>query len=188
MKPLYLTAHYDDMEVGAGGTATRFGGTSIVLYPREDKGNRKEAERAADILGVQLTKWIGPVTDRAAVAQIDSIVKSEGIDTIISTSPYDSHPEHQKVASLARQVARKNNVSLWWMDHAIPGGMGNGPRPNMFVTFDDPAPKAGAIDCYEVMNGWHRPILARDAYYGSMVGAGHAEGFIVEHGIIGETK
>lgn len=43
MKPLFLTAHYDDLETCAGGTAERYGGTSLVFHPREAHGTEKEA-------------------------------------------------------------------------------------------------------------------------------------------------
>ena len=100
------------------------------------------------------------------------------------TSPYDSHPEHQHVAQLARQTARKNNLNLWYMDHAIPGGHNaQAPRPNHFVTFDD-FHKYDAIECYNVMDQQTvKQVMYRDRYYGGMVGAEFAEGFIVAHSV-----
>lgn len=177
MKPLFITAHYDDLEVCAGGTASRYGGTSIVLLPRPTHGTFAEAEAAATILG--LSSEYAYRGDRLLVADIGKYVADH--THIIAASPYDSHPEHRKAADIARQLARKNNVNLWYMDHAIPGGYSAAaPRPNHFVYFDT-RQKYEAIGCYSVMEQHViDTIETRDYYYGSLAGANRtAEGFII---------
>ena len=183
MRPLFITAHYDDLEICAGGTAARFGGTSVVLTPKEDKGTEEEAARAAAILRLEI---ILPRSGRQGVADLSLIIDS--YDTIIASSPWDSHPDHRNAANVARQVARKNNVNLWFMDHAIPGGYNYGPRPNHFVdTGKKPyirTQKFDAIDCYTVITAEdRRAIYNRDAYYGITHGTSYAEGFVAEHTI-----
>ena len=185
MKPLFLTAHYDDLEVCAGGTAERYGGTSIVFHPHEDHGKEEEAEEAAFLLGIETVNAKRHASDRDMIAWLDFV--AEPFDTIVSTSPYDSHPEHQAVASLARQVARRNNMGLWFMDHAIPGGFGNGPRPNRFVKFGKTS-KYEAMRSYRGMmrqygSEWPSAVACRDRYYGWMHDGYYAEGFIVENQI-----
>ena len=185
MKPLFITAHCDDLEVCAGGTAARYGGRSVVLYPKKDKGTISEAEKAAEILGIEI-EAIGPMGTRGPrpdVTWLDEV--AEGCDTIIASSPWDTHPEHQAAARIARQVARKNNINLWFMDHAIPGGYNNGPRPNHFVNiehvFDD---KYDAIEQYKVLTEQdEKAIMYRDRYYGLIHGMAAAEGFTTEHTI-----
>ena len=185
MKPLFITAHCDDLEVCAGGTAARYGGRSVVLYPKKDKGTISEAEKAAEILGIEI-EAIGQMETRGPrpdVTWLDEV--AEGCDTIIASSPWDTHPEHQMAASIARQVARKNNVNLWFMDHAIPGGYNNGPRPNHFVNITGyHVQKIDAIQRYiphvDIDVG---AIFHRDCYYGSILGMNAAEGFVVEHTI-----
>ena len=175
MKPLFITAHYDDLEVSAGGTAARYGGLSTVLTPQPTHGTLFEAERSAEILGIGLT----------SIHDVDGLTRlAEEFDTIISVSPWDSHPHHQAAASVARQVARKNRQSLWFMDHAIPGGYTASPRPNHFVDiYDYTLTKYDAINCYDVLRDEVEGIQARDRYYGVIFGRIAAEGFIVEHTI-----
>jgi len=183
MKPLFLTAHYDDLEICAGGTAARYGGTSVVFFPHEDHGTEEEAEQAAFALGIDSIAAQRYVGSRGLVAWLDGI--AAGSDTIISISPYDSHPEHQAVATIARQVARHAGMNLWFMDHAIPGGYPHGPRPNHFVniTGNDDA-KYDAIECYNIITQTElRSIMYRDRYYGLTNGVQAAEGFIVENHI-----
>ncbi len=179
MKPLFVTAHYDDMEICAGGTAYRYGGTSVVLYPKPAAGTRMEAIEAARILDVQMRR-VSHI-DREAVVELTAMAAEH--DVIIATSPWDSHPEHRLAANMARQAARKNNVSLWFMDHAIPGGRGRGPRPNHFVMFGGKG-KYDAIDQYAVIGADEKKAVKfRDRYYGAIHGSEFAEGFYIEHHI-----
>ena len=184
MNPLFITAHYDDLEVCAGGTAKRYGGFSVVLTPKPSHGTEKQATAAAAILGIDPyapPHW--PLT----LDEIEALAL--GCDTIISVSPHDSHPEHQEAATFARQVARKNGIALWFMDHAIPGGYGQGPRPNHFINISDESTfKYGAIRTYKnVMHrygkGWLPTIASRDRYYGGIHGTYRAEGFTVQNSI-----
>ena len=183
MNPLYLTAHYDDLEICAGGTASRYGGTSIVLYSKSDYGKENEGQASAAILGTTSIEAEHYIGERDLVAYVDKHI-TDNVDTIVSTSPYDSHPEHQQVAALAQQVARKNNINLWYMDHAITGGYTNSPRPNRFVnTTMHGVHKRAAIRCYKAALAtygpkWIQTIKARDEYYGAIHGTAEAEGFI----------
>ena len=180
MKPLFLTAHYDDLEVCAGGTASRCYGYSIVLYPKPAHGKDHERERSYEILNVEKS-WVAGDTERRLVDSLDSWLNVHDIKQIIATSPHDSHPEHRQVADIARQVARKNNVDLWFMDHAMPGGYsGTAPRPNHFVKFES-NDKYDALNCYDILSAADkRAVAARDMYYGRMLGSTYAEGFIIE--------
>ncbi len=180
MNPLFITAHYDDLEVCAGGTAKRYEGISVVLTPKLDSGTCEEAQLAAKILGIELF----PHTNLYGMDVWDELAKQ--YDTIISVSPHDSHPEHQAAASVARQLARKNDIALWFMDHAIPGGYGAGPRPNHFVNISDESTfKYGAIRTYTAVmkrygKSWVPTIIARDRYYGGVHGVYRVEGFVTQ--------
>ncbi len=183
MNPLFITAHYDDLEVCAGGTAKRYGGISLVLMPKPNHGTWEQAKVAADILGI---RFYGSRTDDNLYLLERLEELSTECDTIISVSPHDSHPEHQAAASIARQLARRNDKALWFMDHIIPGGYGAGPRPNHFVNIsDESAFKYGAIRTYTAVmkrygKSWVPTIIARDRYYGGVHGVYRAEGFVVQ--------
>jgi LmbE family N-acetylglucosaminyl deacetylase len=182
MRPLYITAHYDDFEIGAGGTALKNGGISVVLYAKETHGTKEQAKEAAIALGIEAVVPTHHRTARKLVAWLDEVGKD--CNTIIATSPYDSHPEHRAAASVARQVARRNKA-LWFMDHAIPGGYGNGPRPNHFVDFSHyEHSKYDAIELYPVLSQDElKAVMYRDRYYGQIHKTKLAEGFVVEDSI-----
>lgn len=181
MRTLVVTAHFDDAEISAGGTIAKYGADLLVLHPRE--GTAFEGSEAAKVLGAH---WFSqhPFGQRHTVNEYTNM----GYDRIISVSPYDSHPDHQKAASIARQIARKNTADLWFMDHAIPGGVsGSAPTPSLYVDISDQAfQKYEAIECYKSQlkkygYKWMRRISDRDLYHGDTIGAAYAERFHVEH-------
>lgn len=182
MKPLFITAHYDDLEICAGGTAARYGGTSVVLSPKTEKGTEAEADAAARILGIQRIEMGHYVGSRKRVYELDLLAKYH--DVIIASSPWDSHPEHRAAADIARQVARKGKT-LWFMDHAIPGGYtSTAPRPNHFIDIGAHAIKYNALECYEVLTRRQiHTVTYRDFYYGDIHGSLAAEGFVVANSI-----
>jgi LmbE family N-acetylglucosaminyl deacetylase len=179
VKILAITAHYDDLEICAGGTAALNDTTSVVLYPRILKGDRGEALKAYEYLGVKEQTLMG--ADRVIVADLTDI--AEDYDLIVTNHKWDSHPDHQKAASIAEQVARKNQTGLWYMDHAIPGGHPAGPRPNTFVnTSAYDMVKYDAIECYNCISQDDlAAVMRRDRYYGAIHGLHAAEGFIQQH-------
>jgi LmbE family N-acetylglucosaminyl deacetylase len=180
-KLLFITAHYDDMEICAGGTAARYGGTSVVLYAKDTKGTKAEAEAAAQILGVAMVEPEHYEGERKLIRELDLLAAYH--DVIIASSPWDSHPEHRKAADIARQLARRGKA-LWFMDHAIPGGYLSGPRPNHFVNIGAKSTKRVAMECYSVISEEDREAVKhRDWYYGYMNRVNAAEGFYIEHSI-----
>lgn len=187
MKPLYLTAHYDDLEICAGGTAARFGGETNVLTPRP-AALRSEWQEATTVLKLIPGLHCYSKGQTTVVQYLDDIVASGTYTHIITNSPFDSHPDHREAADIARQVARKNYMALWYMDHAIPGGLA-GPRPNHFVDISEHyLTKNRALNAYQSQlrkygQGWRDAIVGRDTYYGWMHGVGRAEGFTVANQI-----
>jgi len=178
VKPLAITAHYDDMEISAGGTMTRYRGTSLVLKAREGAATHSEAVQAAEALLVQ--RILAPY---ASEREIVDALSNKPYDTIITCSPWDSHPDHKYAASMAQQVARKAGMNLLYMDTAIPGGVdGTAPKPNLFVTIQPS--KYDALECYvsqveKYGPMWINAVRARDQLYGFQHGVPLAEGFVV---------
>lgn len=183
MRPLAVTAHYDDMEVGAGGTLGRFGGFSLVLTPHKEGAPLAEATAASIALGVRLHTLGMHIPERELVQKINTTILNNGIDTIITCNPNDSHADHRWVASVAAQAARKEGTNLLYMDYAIPGGYdGTTQRPNFFVTIQPS--KYDALECYESQiekygPRWINAVWARDQTCGFQHGVPLAEGFIV---------
>lgn len=179
MNIIAITAHYDDMEIGAGGTMSRFGGSTVVLYPRETAAQWYEANSAAAALMIEVpSRALVGYADREDVAELDTLI----FDTIITCNPWDSHPDHRKAANIAQQVARRRGCNLLYMDQTIPGGYdATAPRPNLFVAIQPS--KYDALECYTSQTEkygpeWVHSIRARDQYYGALHGVPLAEGFI----------
>ena len=118
---LALGAHPDDAELGIGGTLARLrrNGARVVLavvsVPGDYNVRRREAERAADILGAELRILIDAPGKRIEdfrhcdlVALIDREVKDLAPAAVLSHGPAEFHRDHVIVheAALAAQRLR----------------------------------------------------------------------------------
>ena len=185
MRALFIGAHADDVEICAGGTIQTLVAddwevwtTTTVTGGRTRIG---EASEAARQIGATYMPFTGSI--RKLTEYWDELLP----DLIVTPSSSDSHPDHRSAAALGIALARKNNVELWEMNHAIPGGIYNQPDLNHFVRFDSPQAmtKSRAVRAYESQlklygQWWLDAINARDIYYGLMVSREaitYAEGF-----------
>ena len=190
MKALFLGAHPDDVEVGAGGTIQTLVAdgweVNIATYPA-DSGRKEEAETAAEILGTTYTA-LGVTEHRMILTALDQ----GAWNLIVTPSATDSHPEHRALSEVGLALARKNNVSLWQMNHAIPGGVYNAPQLNYLAPFsvDQLDRKLEALEAHQSQYEkygiwWLSAVSARDLYLGEMIQRDpptYAEGF---HIVIG---
>ncbi len=118
---LALGAHPDDVELGIGGTLARLrrAGTRVVLavvsVPGDYAARRREAERAADILGAELRvlidmpgKRIEDLRHCDLVALVDREVKDLAPAALFSHGAGEFHRDHVMVheAALAAQRLR----------------------------------------------------------------------------------
>lgn len=118
---LALGAHPDDVELGMGGTLARLrrGGARVVLVvvsvPGDYAVRRREAERAADILGAELRvlidvpgKRIEDLRHCDLVSLVDREVKDLGPAALLAHGPGEFHRDHVMVheAALAAQRLR----------------------------------------------------------------------------------
>ena len=185
MRALFIAAHADDVEISAGGTIQTLVAddwevwtTITILHPKE---RITEGVVAARQLGVTF------MTVSGSIRELTDYWDGLNFDLIVTPSSSDSHPDHREAAALGVALARKNNVSLWEMNHAIPGGIYNQPDLNHFVRFTSEqwGVKEAAIMAYSSQweiygDWWINAIQARDGYYGLMVDRDnltYAEGF-----------
>jgi LmbE family N-acetylglucosaminyl deacetylase len=181
MRALFLGAHPDDVEVCAGGTVAKLTeqGWGVDIYSWV-YGRGDEAREAAKILGAMWFPY-RKGEQRAVVAHLDTVGPWS---LIVTPSPQDSHQEHRQVAELGYSLARRNNVELWHMNHAMPGGIAMSPNLNHYVVFDTfhAHQKQLAIEAHESQvekygSEWFGSIWTRDKHYGDVVGADFAEGY-----------
>ncbi len=190
MKRLFIGAHHDDMEIGAGALMIDSdpGSLLLVLFPREDKGSRDEQESAAEHLGIRWA-WLNGdgFKDRDIVSMIEAILP-QGAGQIVTVSPYDSHPEHRRVADIAKQVGRRNQIEVLYSEPNAPFGRytPEAPRPNTFYPFtvDTRLRKLKALQEYEVLADELDAVGRRDYHYGAVIGRLYAETFWTDWRII----
>ena len=122
---LVLAPHPDDEVIGCGGTISLYAsqGTDVRLAIISDSGNadlrRKEAEEAAEILGVREVRFLG-FTDGELESHEDEIEeKVEAIigeflpQVVFAPSPVDHHRDHITVACVAlRLLAKRPGLNL----------------------------------------------------------------------------
>ena len=185
MRALFLGAHPDDVEVCAGGTVAKLTGKDWevnISTPLPVWTRLLESRKAAESLGAEYQPWSDTLPRREMIVYLES---GGAWDLIVTPSPQDSHQEHRETAELGYALARKNNVELWHMNTGIPGGLAISPNLNHFMTFgsEEWQAKSNALQAHESQwdkyGGWdwHDTIVARDVYYGGILGAQYAEGY-----------
>lgn len=186
MRALFLGAHPDDVEISAGGTIRTLvdEGWEVWISPQFPASweRTEEGIEAAKILGATYMP-VSHLDQREAV----EFWSDMGFGLIVTPPSRDSHQDHRKVAELGLSLARKNNISLWEMNHAIPGGIYGMPALNHFVVFDanQQRTKEQALRAHESQvekygDWWESAVYIRDRYYGIMVNRDkvvYAEGF-----------
>ena len=195
MRALFLGAHPDDVEVSAGGTVRTLVAedweVDIHTWSNYMSDERiEEGQVAASVFGAHYSWTHGVWTFSEMVAKLGRIYPD--LDLIVTPPSTDSHQDHRKVAELGLSLARKNNIKLWEMNHAIPGGIYGMPALNHFVTFGptvqaikEQAIRKHASQIEKYGGWWLEAIYTRDRYLGIMVDridVTYAEGF---HIVIG---
>ena len=106
---LAIGAHPDDLELGIGGTLARLarGGArvvmSVVSIPGEHEVRRREAERAAGILGCELRVMLEPgrriedIKHYQLVSMIDAQVRELSPSAVFTHSASEFHRDHVAV-------------------------------------------------------------------------------------------
>ena len=125
---LLVGAHYDDIELGVGGTAARLAAEGkrvykLILtdnYVRESEFNKYtapetsviESRRACEILGIteisDFTKVPNCTLDYSTelMQRVEKIILKYEIDTIFMHSEYDMNHDHVEAAKICKVAAR----------------------------------------------------------------------------------
>lgn len=189
-----LSAHPDDAETNAGGTIARLvaEGSQVKVYvstvPSDWTERSRQSIDAVFSLGADVYFFhfdpYGFTADFATVQIVEQAIGEFDPDHIISHRVNDSHQDHRTCGLIARSLVRRNRIGLWEMDHSIPGGLIGAEAPTYFVDISDyQRQKMQAVGIHTIQDGWHDTVIARDRYYGGMVGVDYAEGFTVVKGM-----
>jgi LmbE family N-acetylglucosaminyl deacetylase len=155
MKVLAIGAHFDDVELGCGGTLLKHKacGDEIYIIVATDSGYkdhgrkfdrkaavaRREGEASARRLGATLTcldkKPIVLVPTEEFVLQIERLVNEIKPDRVYTHQPDDSHADHAAVGFVSMRACRKcNEVLLYRSNWYI---MDNAQDDNVYVNISD---------------------------------------------------
>jgi N-acetylglucosamine malate deacetylase 1 len=196
MRVLAFGAHPDDLEIGMGGTIARHAAIGdhvhmvVTTIPNHREVRREEAERAAAVLGADLTVLDIPLEDmshsRALVRKFDLLLESMVPDVIYTHWNMDSHQDHNAVALATITASRHNTCALLMYEQTIPGGIVPWAfRAQSYVDITSYMPmKMESIAMHKSQvraNGdlWVQGVKGRAMYRGYQINAEYAEAFEV---------
>jgi LmbE family N-acetylglucosaminyl deacetylase len=198
-----LLAHPDD-ELMCAGTLARFVaeghtvnlgicffsdfGPDHQIQGRRDErlGELVACAQALGVTGLRFFDFPEPefVWSQPQMQMIEKGFESAGpTDLLISHRVADANTSHSHLGRVARTLARKNRMSLWEVDAAMPGGIEpDASPPNHFVDISGYwSEKRLAVESYRSQldryPGLEAAIEHRDLLYGWMIGTEQAEGF-----------
>ncbi len=167
LRVVVFGAHCDDPETGAGGliaTLTRAGHEVICAYATTFRGDRKiggvpedtvrrrESTAACKILGAapkffpyaHEALWAEPNTIEAVSDWFDSVKP----DVVVAHWPFDTHPNHHVVGSLAWLCYKKQGGWNLYFYEVYTGIQSLGFRPELYLDIEPVLDiKKRAVDC-----------------------------------------
>tara|TARA_Y100000031_G_scaffold151891_1_gene193997 strand:+ start:756 stop:1406 length:651 start_codon:yes stop_codon:yes gene_type:complete len=201
---LAIGAHFDDIELGIGGTIIQhiLNGDNVialVLSPsdysnpegkviRERKTAINEGKKAMEILGVKnlimLNFEIFKIEDNdELVVEILKIVEKENIDLVYTTWHGDVHRDHRNLSKATIMATRHVPNVLMYCINWYESFESFKPRifSDITTVFDQKkqAVNAHKSEVKRVNNTWIKFIDAVSSYYGLKSGVERAEGFEV---------
>ncbi|MFJ7745965.1 bacillithiol biosynthesis deacetylase BshB1 [Peribacillus sp. NPDC097295] len=222
---LAFGAHADDVEIGMGGTLAKYAlqGKNIVicdLTKAEMSSNgtvplrMKEAERAAEILGVKRISLDLP--DRGLYMKEEYIQKVIGVirqyKPKLVFAPYheDRHPDHGNCAKLVEEAVFSAGVRKYMENSGLEAHRVKNMYYYMINGFHKPEfviditstilTKLDSLRAYEsqfeqklttvdtpLVNGYIETVEARERMFGKEVGVDYAEGFMSKKPFLVET-
>lgn len=196
MNVLAFGAHPDDIEIGMGGTIAKHASAGdrvvmvIATIPNNLQTRRREAERAADVLGAELRILDIPLLElsheRNVIRKFDQVLEKVSPDVIYTHWNSDSHQDHNAVSMATITASRDNRCALVMYEQTIPGGVVPwGFRAQSYVDIAPFMPiKMESIAAHKSQvraNGdlWIQGVRGRAMYRGYQVNVEFAEAFEV---------
>ena len=189
MKILAIGAHYDDIEIGCGGTLIKhvkrgddvyFAITSSNEFRTGNVDNRyKEQILCAEILGISLDhifrfEYSEELHD--IIGQLDYLEP----EVIFTQYEFDTHQDHRRASIIGQAVGRKRNITTLFYD----SGSAYDFYPNVFSTIDWRR-KLELIYCYKSQIEYGAVnidiVKKKNSYWASLIADldSYAEGFVV---------
>jgi len=205
---LVISAHTDDMELGAGGTVRQLveGGANVKSLVFSDCRKsvdtskfsidvlEKECRAAAKHLGIQdLTVLQVPVREfpshrQEILGMIYDFRKQTPFDLVLTHWHGDLHQDHKTVAEETRRAFMKTDTTV--LAYEVPGNC-PGFIPQVFVPIseDEVEMKIKMLQKYEsqiARRGYFEinAIKSLMGYHGNHIGSAYAEAFVQQRGVV----
>ena len=190
MKILAIGAHYDDIEIGCGGTLLKhiekgdevhFAITSSDEFRTGIPGERLYEQTASlDMMGVK-ERILNLFSYREEVHNIIGELDKIHPDTIFTQFEFDTHQDHRRAFIIGQAVGRKRDITTLFYD----SGAAYNFNPNMLSIINFQS-KLKLLKCYKTQidcGAVNLDILKKkDAYWASLItdiANSFAEGFVV---------
>lgn len=220
---LAFGAHSDDVEIGMGGTIAKYSamGKSIGICDLTEaelssngtvETRKKEAARAADILGVRVRENLkqqdrGLYMSAESIKQVAYMIRKYKPQIIFAPFLQDRHPDHGNCAKIVEEAMFSAGIRKFATDENLPPHrvsriifyMINGfHKPDFVIDISDFIDKKiASLNAYEsqfqrtdssfdtpLVNGYIDSVEAREKLFGKEVGVKYAEGFKVKAPIV----
>jgi len=190
MKILVIAAHYDDAEIGCGGTIMkhisagdeiRYAITSADEYRTGDPQERLDEQ--CDVLkrmGLNTTDMI-LFSYRDELSTIIGTLDSFKPDIVFTHFENDTHQEHARASTIGQAVGRKRGITTVFYD----SGSSYNFTPNIFsmIDFDEKMYLLEVFKSQIAAEAISLDIIKRkNAYWSTLITnnpSGYAEGFVV---------
>lgn len=205
MRILAFSPHADDVEIGMGGTISKYTTeghvvqivTAIIPCEHLDgsadedfkKKRFSEQEVSANILGAELEILdLSPYDfdiGRKNCKRFDDIIRKFRPDRIFSCWKHDSHQDHKVMGTIIEAASRKNNSSLCMYAPTVPGGITSESfRPQYYIDISNHVDKKmESISNYKSVfknkPEYCEAILGLSRFRGQQIGVKYAEAFQV---------
>jgi len=191
MKILAVGAHYDDIEIGCGGTLLKhvengdqvyFAITHTDEYRTGDILDRlKEQDKSLETLGVSKEpRYLFLFAETNTDAEIIEALDQVNPDIIFSPFEYDTHQHHRRSSVIAQAVGRKRHMTVLFYDSGSTFDF----HPNVFSMIDF-GTKSKVLSCFksQIEHGAINLDIVhkKNAYWASLVTDiphSFAEGFV----------
>ena len=186
---LAIGAHYDDVEIGCGGSLVWHQTMGDIIYiailNSDDKISgeveirKKEATEAAAHLTADLFSFASSMSCSDKVGALDKFSP----DLVYCPFEEDTHQDHIAAAGIARSVARRDQISL--LQYLMPTSCNY--YPTVFRPID--LRRKAKLVLFHQSQIKRRPdiitrMVRQNKYFGSLIGKDAAEGFVARRLIL----
>jgi len=186
-KVLVLSAHPDDLELGAGGTVRKLVSSgakvdNLIMVPNVP--HKRHLEISSKLLGFNPIYFENDSTDRPilnnnTVSKVESLIDVKSYDLIISHWKEDWHQDHRLCHELTNIIRRVGKCDVWYMESWPYNHKYESFRSSVYVDISNEiAEKTHAINAYlNLPDDLSKKIAGYNSYRANFIRCEYAEVF-----------